>query len=94
MKLIALLLLLPVTAGACPSGTEPFKGVCVDSNAQPYLADPVQPSDEKPPSDKMPSYQREGVTPVTRPNTLDEDIKLDREKAEADAEGKRAAGIK
>lgn len=60
----------------------------------PEIAKPVQPSDEKPPSDKMPSYQREGISVVTAPNTATEDEKADAEKRTADAEGKKAAGIR
>lgn len=93
--LLAVLLLLPGLAAAkpCPAGTTQFKDACVQDDAQPYLAEAVKPSDEKPPSDKMPSWQREGVTIVNVKNTADDDKNMDKEKAEADAEGKRKAGI-
>lgn len=94
--LIAVLLLLPglAVAKSCPAGTTQFKDACVQDDAQPYLAEAVKPSDEKPPSDKMPSYQREGISiSTTVTNMAADDEKADREKAEADAEGKHAAGI-
>jgi hypothetical protein len=55
---------------------------------------PAWVSDEKPPSDKMPSYQREGITVIDAPNMAAEDTKADQEKIQADAQGKKSAGIK
>lgn len=90
--LIAALLLLPVVAVACPNGTTPFKDTCV-VELEPYKATPVKPSDELPPDDKMPSYQREGVVIVNAVNTSDRDKDADKAKEQADREGKHAAGI-
>lgn len=95
--LLAVLLLLPTLAVAksCPAGTTPYKDACVQDDAQPYLAEAVKPSDEKVPDDKMPSYQREGISiSTTVTNMAAADEKADAEKRAADAEGKRAAGIK
>lgn len=91
---VAGLLFVPVTAfAACPAGTTPYKDTCV-YDLVPNIAPSVLPSDEKPPSDKMPSYQREGVVIVDAPNMAEQDAKADREKLEADAEGKKRARIK
>jgi hypothetical protein len=94
-SLIAVLLLVPAVSFAkkCPSGTEPYKGECVSSDATPYGADPVKPSEEKVPEEKMPSWQRPDVTVVNAPNMADADAKLDQEKAQADHDGKKAAGL-
>lgn len=73
MKLILILLLLPAVAVACPKGTESFKDTCVSYDSQPYFGKPVEPSDEKPPSDKMPSYQREGVHALILPTVPEQD---------------------
>lgn len=93
MKLIALLLLLPGLAVACDKGCEKFKDTCVCNDATPYFGNPVQPSDEKPPSDKMPSWQREGFKVVGATNTLTSDENADKTKTQADREGKHAAQI-
>lgn len=95
MKTLALLLLLSgsVWAVKCPAGMSEWKGECT-YDLVPELAKPVQPSDERPPSEKMPSYQREGVEVVKVTNTAAEDERLDQEKRDADAAGKKAAGLK
>lgn len=94
MKLwIGVLLLAPTVAVACPTGMSEWNKECV-VDIQPEIAPSVKPSDEKPPDDKMPSYQRADVKVIDVPSTATDDIKLDQEKAAADAEGKRAAGIK
>jgi hypothetical protein len=84
---------LTAVAVTCGKGQYVYRNECVD-DIQPEIAQPVQPSDEKPPEDKMPSYQREGVTVVDAPSMVDADSKADAEKASADAQGKQAAGLK
>lgn len=95
MKSLIVLSLLLVSgfAVACDKGCFAFKDTCA-CDAEPYQAETVKPSDEKPPSDKMPSYQREGVVLINAPSTADADAKADQEKAQASAEGKQAAGIR
>lgn len=44
-------------------------------------------SDEKPPSDKMPSYQRAGIHTVEAPNKTADDIAQDEEAKKASAIG-------
>lgn len=92
-KLILLLLLTPALAAACDKGCEKFKDTCVCQDATPYFGTPVQPSDEKVPDDKMPSYQREGMVLATVENTMTRDENADKAKAQADRDGKHAAGI-
>lgn len=94
MKTLALLLLLSgsVWAVKCPQGMSEWKGECT-YDLVPELAKPVQPSDEKPPKSGMPSYQAPDVSLAKVTNTAAEDERLDQEKRDADAEGKRAAGL-
>lgn len=91
--LLIVLLLVPVSLVACPKGSYEYNGGC-EMDIQPQQAPSVKPSEERPPSDKMPSYQREGVKVIDVPNMAGEDAKLDREKVEADRDGKKAAGLK
>lgn len=90
---LAVLLVTPIAGMACPKGSVEWHGDCA-VDIQPEIAKPVVPSDEKPPSDKMPSYQREDVKLVDAPNMRDEDAKADLDRAEADKEGRQRAGIK
>lgn len=83
---------MPGVAVACPKGSYEYNGGC-EYDIQPEIAAPVKPSSEKPPSDKMPSYQREGVVLINAPSTADADAKADQEKAQATADGRRAAGL-
>ncbi len=50
-------------AQACNTGCVPYEeGVCVcDPPTETYKFAPTPTSDEKPPTDKMPSYQRAGI---------------------------------
>lgn len=94
MKTIGLLLLLNVSAWACKSGYVPtdVPGVCQEGFFT--KTDPAIVSDEKPPTDKMPSWQREGVIVVDRPRMAAQDEEDDLKKAAADKEGKKRAGLK
>lgn len=95
MKILLVLLLLPVSAQAvnCGKDAYEYRGECV-ADIKPITAEPVKPSDEKPPEDKMPSYQREGIQIINAPNMAEEDAKADAEKRSADEQGKQSAGIK
>ncbi len=64
----------------CPKGSYEYRGDCV-LDIQPETAKSVQPSDEKPPKDKMPSYQREGVKVLMPDNLASRDEKANGEKA-------------
>jgi hypothetical protein len=86
------LLCLASVAYPCPKGSEPYQDTCV-YDIQPETAPPVKPSEEKPPKDKMPSYEREGVHVLMPQSLVEEDRKQDEDKSNADAQGKRAAGL-
>lgn len=90
---VAVLTASPVT-NACQSGYKPtdVPGVCVEVNQE--EVNPTWVSNEKPPSDKMPSYQREGITVISAPSMADSDAQADLDRLSADKEGKRKAGIR
>lgn len=97
MKIIAivagLIAFLAVLVLACPEGQSEWQDGCVVDIA-PEIAAPVQPSDEKPPEGRMPSWQRDGVFIVDVKNWDTEDRKADQDKLDADKDGKKAAGIR
>lgn len=86
-------ILIAKLAHACLKGSYEWKGDCA-VDIQPEIAKPAQPSDEKPPSDKMPSWERADVSVVTAPNMNDADVNADKAKFQADQEGKQVAGLK
>lgn len=62
-KYLIAVLFLAVPAVACKQGETLYEGECA-ANLTPIetvRTPDAQPSDEKPPTDKMPSYQREGI---------------------------------
>ncbi len=60
---LIVIVLLAAPAFACNKGCTPYEdGVCVcDPPQEIYKMAPTPTSDEKPPTDKMPSYQRAGI---------------------------------
>ena len=96
MKLITVLLFVSSLAvAACPPHTVEYNGGCyVDLPAEKDTTPSVQPLDEKPPSDKMPSYQRVGINALTPPSLAAQDARDDEEKSQADTQGKKSAGLK
>ena len=96
MKYIIAVLLfsltVPASALVCGNGCEVYKDVCAcDIPSQ--VALPVQPSDEKPPKTGMPSWQAADAHIVDAPNMMFQDEQQDRERINADADGRQAAGI-
>lgn len=94
-KLVALLMWPVVAGAACREGYMPsdVPGVCqqkTGGDLNPWV------SDEKPPTDKMPSWQREGITLCEKecPSKATQDENDDKKKAEAIKQGKKAAGIR
>lgn len=62
MKSLLILLALSGSAVACDKGCVEYEGNCAcDQKPAGDTTPSVKPSDEKPPSNKMPSYQREGI---------------------------------
>ena len=94
MKWLLVVLLVPAVAWSCKPGyvATDVEGVCQEGSFT--HTDPAIMSDEKPPSDRMPSWQREGIKVVEAPNMEAEDHRQDVEKMDAAKEGKRRAGIK
>lgn len=94
-KAVTLCIVLAGTSSytwGCPKGwvETDVPGVCQESDT----SSSVKPSDEKPPEDKMPSWQRADVKVIDAPSMTASDEKADRERAEAEADGKRKAGVK
>ena len=100
LTLLAVAVILARNAHGCAEGTIEYRGDCYrnfrpteDSNTD-YPVRRQWESDDKPPKDKMPSYEREGIHADNPPSLSVQDAKQDTERNEADAEGKKAAGIK
>jgi hypothetical protein len=81
--------------GACPKGTVEHEGTCASmpSPDESALAPLISTSDEQPPVDKMPSYEREGIRAEMPSSLAAQDAKLDLEKSSAEQAGKKAAGL-
>lgn len=96
MKLIAILLIASNALAVCPKGFEEHEGVCasLQGQVQEGSMDASVASDEKPSKHPEPAWQRGEVNIVNVPNCAAEDIKADQERAQADKEGKLAAGIR
>ncbi len=58
-----IVLFLAAPAVACNKGCQPYQdGICVcDPPQETYKMAPTPTSEEKPPTEKMPSYQRAGI---------------------------------
>ncbi len=90
---VAIVMMSVVYVMACPKGSYEYRGSC-EYDIRPEIAQPVQPSAEKPPSEKMPSWQRAGVVIATVSSMADVDNKLDQDKRDAETDGKKAAGLR
>ncbi len=100
-RLISLVLLFalsgPGLAVNCPSGSVNWEGVCAQLDAPKSKSSEPETnyaSDEKPSKHPEAAWQRGDVHVVDVPNLAAEDRKMDEEKAQAEADGKRAAKIK
>lgn len=94
---ISIVVLCTIVAMSCPKGTIDYQGICADmpSADTETLAPAVGVvSDEKPPRHPEPAYERGEVTVDNLQSKIYEDSKMDQEKAQADADGKKAAGLK
>jgi hypothetical protein len=84
-------------AVVCGTGCTEMEGVCA-CEAQTEKVSTVTPSNivsgDKVPTYKIPSYEREGIKAAMPSPLTAEDAKLDQEKSQADASGKKAAGLK
>lgn len=93
MKTLLIVVLCASWSWACPKGSTEYEGNCV-VDIKPETGPSVVPSAERPPKDKMPSYQREGIKVIELPSLISADAKQDREWNDADMAGKKAAGIR
>lgn len=93
MKTIVVILALSSLAFACPEGTIPYEGNCAADLVPEKAVQTIKASDEKPPAEKMPSYQREGIHAEMPSSEAAKDVLADEEKAKAETEGKAHAGL-
>ncbi len=95
-KLLIVILLTSPVVLACEKGCVEYQGNCAcdaPANKAETVTDASVISDEKPPQDKMPSYQREGIHADMPTSTAAQDAIVDAQKLQANGEGKKAAGI-
>lgn len=96
MKMTIALLISAVAVSpllSCPPGSIEYEGVCAAEPQAEGGGPSAKPSDEKPPTDKMPSYEREGIRADTPSSCAATNNCSDQKAIDADAAGKKAAGI-
>lgn len=91
-------LLFPAVAGAvsCEKGCAEFNGLCAcdePAYTAPSVPAPGVVSEEKPRREQIREWESGEVKADMPQSLIFKDAQLDMEKAQADAEGKRAAGI-
>lgn len=87
------MLLVAQSAAACNKGCEEHQGVCACDQKPDAAPDVQAASEEQPPKDKMPSYQREGIHADMPASTAGADARMDADRLAADQAGKKAAGV-
>lgn len=95
MWILVIIALFASNAGACGEDCEEHQGVCACTQEpeRPIPAQEIQPSKEKPRKEQQAEWQT-GNVKADMPHSMSaEDERLDKEKATADFEGKRAAGL-
>jgi hypothetical protein len=92
--LIVLLFAVPVLA-VCSKDSIEIEGVCavMPSPEESTLAPIVSTSDEKPSRHPEPAYLRGDVKADMPPSCSAKDAKSDQDKAQADKDGKKSAGL-
>lgn len=97
MRTLIIVTMLSSFAMACKTGEVEFHGNCAalpspeESTLAPMVNTAV--SDEKPPTDKMPSYEREGIHAVTPDSLVTSDKNADDKKMCATIKGKKIGHI-
>lgn len=85
--------IIPPSVGACGKGCEEFEGVCACDQA-PFKAESVNnASDEKPRKEQIREWESGDVKADMPQNLIASDAKQDTDRMQADADGKRSAGI-
>lgn len=93
LVVVAMLLAAPAVASSCPSGCEEYQGNCA-CDLQAHKAPEVNyASDEKPRKEQVREWESGEVKADMPQNLIAADSKLDQERAQADQEGKIAAGV-
>jgi hypothetical protein len=96
-KMVVMLFCSASLCWGCGKGCFPLKGVCAcDAPVadQDFKMPAEWVSDDRPPRSGMSACQAEGIhCVVNQPSLTQDDSNLDKEKQDADAIGKKAAGI-
>ncbi len=93
-SLIIALTLMGGRAIACEKGCVEWGGNCAcDAKTEAIPAPAIPPNNEPPPRSGAPSYQAEGIHADMPPSLISKDAQWNQEKADADAQGKKSAGI-
>lgn len=94
-KMLISLMLLSTPLWSCDPGCEEHNGVCAcEAPTDKTQIDYVQPSDEQPSRHPEPAWQRGEVVADMPMSEAAHDILMNEARDKADAEGKRAAGLK
>jgi hypothetical protein len=96
MRTMLAVLFLTVPAVACDKGCYPYEGICACDqrpDTSTVQGEEVQPSAEKPPDEKMPSYERPEVHADTPASEIAKDIAKDNEKKCATIAGKKKGHV-
>lgn len=94
MTMVIAVLLVAANAVACQPGCYSYQGICACDQVAEKAVQTFQPSNEKPPKSGMPSYQAENIKAEMPASMAGQDAKLDQEKADADVQGKKLAGLR
>lgn len=95
--LLAISLLTSHAYASCDKGCQDMGGVCAcdaPSEQAASVTDPAVVSDEKPRREQQPEWETGEVHADLSPSQRAIDELFDKQKREADAQGKKAAGIK
>jgi len=94
---VAVVVVVQSFAVGCPKDCYEYQGACA-CDAMPEKALTTPPSgavsSEKPPQDKLPSYERANVKADMPQSLIAQDAKADQARSQADTQGKVAAGLK
>lgn len=95
MKTLSIILLLASIGWACDEGCTEWKDSCACEAKKGSAPEETNyASDEEPPKHPQPEWERGLVNVIRVPELSAQDHAYDQEKAKADLEGKKAAGIK
>lgn len=93
MRMLNIAVALTASALVCPENCTPYKDSCACEAPKSSAPEVDYASDEKPRQGQQPEWETGEVKVIQVPNLAAQDAEWDREKAEADRQGRRAAGL-